>query len=537
MYATHNLVLKALSQLARNFRCDTRGAIAILWGLSVILVTVAAGTAIDYVRAARQRQALDAAVDAAALAVAVSGKTDQAELEQLARDYVNANYNSQKYTGINLNLDVKVTEDTVEITAHQQMPTTLMGIVNINEMDLTSFAQVSRGGTGLEVALVLDNTGSMNSNNKIQDLKVAVGNLTEVLFGEDEESTHIKVGIIPFSTSVNVGPQYTDVTWLDHTGLNPISHLNFTDATKHNRWAWNQLSNKPWNGCVEQRRVANGIDYDVDDTAPSVGQPTTLFPIFFAPDEPTNGNNATGKTGWGNGFGNSYLPDWRSNESVSNSTKNNTSLDDRQRRHQKYQGVSVSGAGPGFNCGIAPITPLTNVKQTVLDGVDDMIANGNTNIAGGVGWGLRVLSPTAPFTEGVAYDDDDWRKVMIVMTDGENVWGDTNNMNRSAYGGYGYISQSSTRLNMNSSSITSGRAVYDTRTAKACDVVKAATGDPKHPITVYTITFGPIDNAAKTLMKNCATDPEKYFHAPDGATIKTVFSDIAKEISEVYLSK
>jgi hypothetical protein len=38
-------------------------------------------------------------------------------------------------------------------------------------------------------------------------------------------------------------------------------------------------------------------------------------------------------------------------------------------------------------------------------------------------------------------------------------------------------------------------------------------------------------------MKNCATDPEKYFHAPDGATIKTVFSDIAKEISEVYLSK
>jgi hypothetical protein len=38
-------------------------------------------------------------------------------------------------------------------------------------------------------------------------------------------------------------------------------------------------------------------------------------------------------------------------------------------------------------------------------------------------------------------------------------------------------------------------------------------------------------------MRNCASDPEKYFHAPDGQTIQTVFKDIAKEISEVFLSK
>jgi hypothetical protein len=181
------------------------------------------------------------------------------------------------------------------------------------------------------------------------------------------------------------------------------------------------------------------------------------------------------------------------------------------------------------------LTPLTNVKDTVLEAIDDMIADGNTNIASGVGWGLRVLSPTQPFTEGAAYDDENWRKIMIVMTDGENVWGDKNNMNKSTYGGYGYISQSSTRLNINN--VSNSRTVYDTRTDKACDVVKTATGDPENPIIVYTITFGSLDNTAKTLMRDCASDPEKYYHAPDGDTIQTVFENIAQEINKVYLSK
>lgn len=519
----------------RNFRNDTQGAVAVLAALLFVVMTLCAGTALDFVRGSRQRLALNSAIDAAALAVAVSGKTDQTELEQLAIDYVNANYNSLKYPGTSLDLDVVITDDIVQITANQQMPTTLMKIAHIDTMNLGAFTEVTRGGAALEVVLVLDNTGSMNQDNKIGSLKTAVANLTEVLFGEEPVSDRIKVGIVPFSTSVNVGPQHTNVSWLDHTGLNPISHLNFTDATKHNRWAWDQLSNMDWSGCVEQRKAANGIDYDVDDTPPDPNQPSTLFPLYFAPDEPTNGNNASSNPGWGSGFNNSYLADWRADENVSNDTKNNTPLDSRQRRDQKYVGTSANGDGPGYNCGIAPLTPLTNVKQTMLEAIDDMIADGNTNIASGVGWGLRVLSPTTPFTEGVEYDDEDWQKVMIVMTDGESVWGEKNNMNKSAYGGYGYISQSLPRLNMNS--VSDGRAVYDARTAKACDIVKNATGNPERPIVVYSITFGSIDNTAKDLMKNCATDPEKYFHAPDGETIQTVFEDIAKEISAVYLSK
>lgn len=70
----------------------------------------------------------------------------------------------------------------------------------------------------------------------------------------------------------------------------------------------------------------------------AANQPSTLFPLYFAPDEPTNDNNASNQPGWGGGFNNSYLADWRADENVSNNSKNNTSLDSRQLPDQKIHG-------------------------------------------------------------------------------------------------------------------------------------------------------------------------------------------------------
>jgi hypothetical protein len=38
-------------------------------------------------------------------------------------------------------------------------------------------------------------------------------------------------------------------------------------------------------------------------------------------------------------------------------------------------------------------------------------------------------------------------------------------------------------------------------------------------------------------MTACATDPEKYFHAPSNSELQTVFAEIGTQISELYLSK
>jgi Flp pilus assembly protein TadG len=529
--------LQRILKPATRLLSESNGSVAVIAAFCFVAVAVCAGTAVDFVRASRQRQALSAAVDAAALALASSKITDTAQLQQLAEEYIKTNFNSVVYTGSEVDLNIEVEDDRVAVTARQTMPTTLMKLARINTMNLQTYAEASRGGSNVEIVLVLDNTGSMGRDGKLESLQSAAVELTDILFGSETISDSVKMAIVPFSVSVNVGPQYTSESWLDHNGLNEISHLNFKDASKHNSWAWNQLANMDWNGCVEQRKVAGGIDYDIDDTVPTTDDPDTLFPIYFAPDEPTDDNGASNLTGWGS-FPNSYLPDWRSDEKVSSGAKKKTELDERQRRDEKYvgvSGVSVSDEGPAHSCGIAPLTPLTGTKQTITEALANMSADGYTNIAAGVGWGLRVLSPTIPFTEGASYTDEDWKKVMIVMTDGSNDWGaELSNMNNSYYGGYGYTSQSAARLGM--TSILDRDGVLDERTAAACNEAKTA-GDVGNPITVYTITFGSPDGDAIDLMRECASDSEKYFHAPDEATLSEAFETIGSQISRVYLSK
>jgi hypothetical protein len=58
----------------------------------------------------------------------------------------------------------------------------------------------------------------------------------------------------------------------------------------------------------------------------------------------------------------------------------------------------------------------------VLETIRNMRADGYTHVAEGVGWGLRVLSPGEPFTEGVSYDNQDITKAMVLLTDGENTF-------------------------------------------------------------------------------------------------------------------
>ena len=82
---------------------------------------VAGGTAVDFARASRQRQVLNSAVDAAALALATSKITDVAVLKALGEKYVNSNLAAiSNYEGGPVTLDIDVYTDTVTISAHQR---------------------------------------------------------------------------------------------------------------------------------------------------------------------------------------------------------------------------------------------------------------------------------------------------------------------------------------------------------------------------------------------------------------------------------
>ena len=107
-----------------------------------------------------------------------------------------------------------------------------------------------------------------------------------------------------------------------------------------------------------------------------------------------------------------------------------------------------SGYGPNFSCTTSPITPLKDVtdvagKQAIIDAIDAMKPTGNTNVPEGTAWGWRVVSSNEPFTEGRANTEKGNDKVVIVLTDGANTYGDQGGDddagNKSTYAAYGYV--------------------------------------------------------------------------------------------------
>ncbi len=74
------------------------------------------------------------------------------------------------------------------------------------------------GTRKIEVALVLDNTGSMASANKINELKKASKSLISILETASVEAGQIRISIVPYHTTrVKLSTSYRFDNWLTNT--------------------------------------------------------------------------------------------------------------------------------------------------------------------------------------------------------------------------------------------------------------------------------------------------------------------------------
>ena len=144
-------------------------------------------------------------------------------------------------------------------------------------------------------------------------------------------------------------------------------------------------------------------------------------------------------------------------------------------------------------------------------------------------WGWRVLSPGQPFTQGKSYTAPNNRKVMILMTDGENNLNGQNNLNHSDYGSYGYVIKG--RVGSTSSNNTTLTTALNVRTAMACANAKA------QGILIYTIGFGSDASGSATLLQNCASDPKYFYQPANSSDLKPVFLQIAQSINSLRIAE
>ena len=175
---------------------------------------------------------------------------------------------------------------------------------------------------------------------------------------------------------------------------------------------------------------------------------------------------------------------------------------------------------------------------------------GGTNQAEGLAWGWRVLSPTAPFTEGAPYGDN-VRKVIVLMSDGENTNVGNDAVMASDYSSFNHLglwrdygpgNLLGQLLNLLPHGILPSGFIRDidssseyvtyvnSREAQLCTNIKNAD------IEIYTVIFRETDQATEDLMRNCASGDDHFYRADNATELAEAFDAIGSGIGALRLT-
>jgi len=179
-----------------------------------------------------------------------------------------------------------------------------------------------------------------------------------------------------------------------------------------------------------------------------------------------------------------------------------------------FGGTKLQAFAGGGSCQ-SEILPLTSDLTAVETAIANLYTEDETYIPAGLTWGWRSLNPEMPFTEANTADKHERKNALLLMTDGQNT---------RSYGG--------TQPIFNGVFHWEGdQADADSLTAELCASIK------NDDIVIYTVAFEVTDADTINLLRNCATDANKFFDADDDIALEEAFGDIGDELAQVRLSK
>lgn len=267
--------MRRLRFAVRRLARDERGGIAILFGISALVLFGLAGVAIDSSRAYHVSYQLQDGLDAAALAAAklhddeTATDTDfQRVGEAFLRSYIDRIGINDVTVG-----NIVVTPDrsdwSVTVKADVVVKT-MFGSVSagVNSFDFTPSSTVVYKPKKIELALVLDVTGSMcdtppalpadacTSSVKLNALKAAAADIIETLAATGPSRDSIKVSIVPYSASVNLGGRAGPLTGgasVDGCLVERTGGTAYNDASPFSLFEVADLATYPAYSCVQSQ--------------------------------------------------------------------------------------------------------------------------------------------------------------------------------------------------------------------------------------------------------------------------------------------
>jgi Flp pilus assembly protein TadG len=359
----------------RRFSRDRRGNIAVIFAIALIPLISFLGMAVDYSQAVRARTQMQAALDSTSLMLSrdlSTGVITSAQVNAKAQSYFSGLFSNAQAQSVSVSATYTAAGSgagaTIQVTGSGAIPTNFLQVAGYPTLGFNGTSTATWGASLLRVALVLDNTGSMNDYNKIGNLQTAATNLVTQLSNLAVNNGDVYISVIPFEVDVNVGTSNVAASWLrwdlwDAKNYSNSSQpwntycsggywLTYAQCVGHG-YTWNHTpsssSKSQWNGCVTDRDQS----YDVTATAP------TSTSTYFIADQDQS-------------------------------------------------------------CPVAAITPLSYNWSAIKTSIASMTAQGATNQTVGLLWGWLSLLQQSPLNAPAESSNNTYQHIIVLFTDGLN---------------------------------------------------------------------------------------------------------------------
>ena len=412
-----NVLFRARESFAR----DQRGNVAILFAFTAIPLIALLGGAVDVTRHQRHEMALLNAMDAATIALVRQGELSDAEADKFVNDFIGAMVDSKDDPMLHMaSFDATKIEGGYRVSSKGTMDTAFLPVVGMDEMSLNLSTEVMESTGKYEIALALDNTGSMDEHGRIEALRDAAGQLVDDLYKEPGTEDRVEMALIPFVTAVNIKSATPAVPGIVDRLCRPVAEDRRQDGLRL------QLL-RPRRQPVNRETLFKQMRVDLEGLRGSARRRARRG--RHAPDDrrrpagfPISGRTSRTAAATGNPL------------SHATATTGGTTDWNRLRDIDKYdvprghEGERHHERGPERRPARAPIVELTNDTRAHArrDRPDEapqrgrLGNNSGTNVAQGLPGAWRVLSPDAPFDQGANYEDKETQKVLVLLSDGRN---------------------------------------------------------------------------------------------------------------------
>ncbi len=195
----------------KSFANNCNGNFSIAFAALSVTLLVGAGFAVNYTQLSMARSNLANAVDGAVVSTArdiTTGVIKEKDAQKMVRAFIEANADTGYLRAATVNIDsfkIDRTAKTVSVTASADIAIAFPMLSNQRVMRVSTESKSLYSDKRIEVAMMLDVTGSMRGR-KIEDLKSAAKTaVSTFLDGQNKNNPRVRLSIIPYADGVNVG--------------------------------------------------------------------------------------------------------------------------------------------------------------------------------------------------------------------------------------------------------------------------------------------------------------------------------------------